>query len=61
MVRTIVPYGLHGHFFSEKEIMAQRPVVLTRSVPVPSSKQANNSLPMRFWMGIRERIECVLG
>ncbi|CAL3968102.1 unnamed protein product [Diplocarpon coronariae] len=59
-----VPYGLHGSWFSEQEILGQRPVERTRHLPVRKAKgkllhalePEGDSLFMDVWMSGRKWI-----
>ena len=51
-----VPYGLHGTWFSAEQIREQRPVDSLRSTAVVLSPKDSG-----LWMGIRDRVERVLG
>lgn len=55
-----VPYGLHGNWFSEEQILNQRPATRFRSVP-PLKKEAQKTSPAwRLWMSIRHAIQSCL-
>ena len=55
-----VPYGLHGNWFSEDQILNQRPAIHSRSVP-QSTQQARSTSPLwRSWMSIRHAIQSYL-
>lgn len=61
-----VPYGLHGNWFSEAEILSQRPVDSIRHLPLPKSKvsgdlEPEQSVGMELWMGIRKWLLGVVG
>jgi len=61
-----VPYGLHGNWFSEQEILNQRPVETIRHLPVSKGKLLDEDLSeesvlMDVWFGIRNRILDVVG
>ena len=55
-----VPYGLHGHWFSEEQIQRQRPVRSTRSVPPApsvshcSSRNGLSQHTRGWWMQLRQ-------
>lgn len=53
-----VPYGLHGNWFPEEEILNQRPVESLRKVPDLdfSDDIKERGWRMRWWMAVRERI-----
>jgi carotenoid cleavage dioxygenase-like enzyme len=50
-----VPYGLHGAFFPEQEVLKQRPIERIRSVPSPTDDERG------LWNALRRRIELFLG
>ena len=52
-----VPYGLHGNWFSKKEIQNQRPVDRLRAIPTWKRKEAVSSPAWRVWVAIRRRLE----
>ncbi|CZT04880.1 related to lignostilbene alphabeta-dioxygenase I [Rhynchosporium graminicola] len=61
-----VPYGLHGNWFSEEEILNQRPIETIRQLP--SSKRAvfdalehNDGMFMKAWMGARKKMLQIVG
>jgi hypothetical protein len=61
-----VPYGLHGNWFSEEEILNQRPVERIRSLPTSSGKtnamaMESEGVWMDVWMGIRKWMLEVVG
>jgi carotenoid cleavage dioxygenase-like enzyme len=61
-----VPYGLHGNWFSEEEILNQRPIETIRYLPIPKSKatsrvEVGSSVWMDIWMGIRGWLLDVVG
>jgi hypothetical protein len=61
-----VPYGLHGNWFSEEEILNQRPMDSIRCLPIPKSKvlgevAEESSVWMDVWMGIRGWLLDVVG
>jgi carotenoid cleavage dioxygenase-like enzyme len=61
-----VPYGLHGNWFSEEEILNQRPVESIRCLPIPRDKaitevEGEVSVWMDVWMGIRRWLLDVVG
>jgi hypothetical protein len=48
-----VPYGLHGNWFNEEEILNQRPVETIRCLPVPAGKIKDVGSELEsFWMGL---------
>lgn len=51
-----VPYGLHGNWYSEEEIMNQRPIERLRSLPEPGNAEGG-SKAWKIWMGLRRWIE----
>ena len=58
-----VPYGLHGNWFSEKEVLGQRGVESIRSLPSVKGKAEDKgeSFWMDVWMGARRRILDAVG
>ena len=52
-----VPYGLHGHWFSEEDILNQRPVEQIRTLPDINSVRGRSSPAWRGWMMLREAIQ----
>ncbi|PBP17124.1 retinal pigment epithelial membrane protein [Diplocarpon rosae] len=64
-----VPYGLHGNWFSEQEILRQRPVERIRRLPVRKAKgellsdveSEADSLSMNLWMSVRRWMLDVVG
>ena len=55
-----VPYGLHGNWFSEEQILNQRPATRFRSVP-PLKKESQKTSPAwGLWMSIRHAIQSYL-
>jgi carotenoid cleavage dioxygenase-like enzyme len=61
-----VPYGLHGNWFSEEEILNQRPVETIRCLPiskgkVPGEIEEDSSVWMDGWMGVRRWLLDVVG
>ena len=55
-----VPYGLHGNWFSEDQILNQRPATKSRSVP-RSTQQVRSTSPLwRLWMSMRSAIHFYL-
>ena len=51
-----VPYGLHGSYFSEKQVLNQRPIETIRGMT--SLEKNHQAHPM--WMSVRRSIEGVL-
>lgn len=51
-----VPYGLHGAWFSARQVREQRPVETVRSTAVALEKKGGG-----FWMGLRDVVERFLG
>jgi len=56
-----VPYGLHGNWFNEHDILNQRPVETIRHLPTPQQKvfgemEASESFGINAWMGVRKRL-----
>ncbi|KAH7317537.1 carotenoid oxygenase [Rhexocercosporidium sp. MPI-PUGE-AT-0058] len=61
-----VPYGLHGNWFSEQEILNQRPVETIRHLPVSKrkifSEMGETEGPlMNAWMGVRNWMLDIVG
>ncbi|KUJ14379.1 carotenoid oxygenase [Mollisia scopiformis] len=60
-----VPYGLHGNWFSEEEILSQRPIETIRHLPVPRGKVLNElddqGVWMEAWMGVRKWVLETIG
>ena len=61
-----VPYGLHGNWFSEEEILSQRPVESIRCLPIPKGKvlgegEEESTVWMDVWLGIRGWLLDVVG
>ncbi|KAF2235345.1 carotenoid oxygenase [Viridothelium virens] len=56
-----VPYGLHGNWFSEKEVLGQREVMRVRSTEQVLGKEENRSALGRVAMGLRRCVETWLG
>ena len=60
-----VPYGLHGNWFSEEQVIKQRPVSTIRALPNRQSHKALDSKPRSamwdVWMGVRSYLEALLG
>ena len=52
-----VPYGLHGHWFSEKDIQDQRPVGMLRNPPNSRLEEKATLPTWRAWMATRKAIE----
>jgi carotenoid cleavage dioxygenase-like enzyme len=53
-----VPYGLHGNWFSEEDILNQRPVESIRCLPIPKGKvlgevEGESSVWRDVWVGVR--------
>ena len=55
-----VPYGLHGHWFSEEDVQGQRPIQSIRRLPVNQDK-APSSLHWKIWVALRKSLESWLG
>lgn len=56
-----VPYGLHGSWFTEQQIQAQRPIATVRSVPgvtPPETRRVKRWLqgPLAVWMRGRDAV-----
>jgi carotenoid cleavage dioxygenase-like enzyme len=59
-----VPYGLHGNWFSEDEILNQRPIETIRHLPFPRSKGGvggEKSIWMDAWLELRSWILDFMG
>ena len=61
-----VPYGLHGNWFSEQEILRQRPIQTIRHLPIPKRKvlgeiDEEENFWINIWMGVRHWMLDVLG
>jgi carotenoid cleavage dioxygenase-like enzyme len=54
-----VPYGLHGNWFPEKQILHQRPVETIRNVPDLMKSKSLNEDP-GLWHFVRRRLEYML-
>lgn len=52
-----VPYGLHGNWFSEKEVLGQRPIATIRSLPLPRLASQHSGL----WNFTRRKLEEIIG
>jgi carotenoid cleavage dioxygenase-like enzyme len=52
-----VPYGLHGTFFSERQVTSQRPIETIRGI----KSKAEASQQSSMWLAVRDRIEALLG
>lgn len=52
-----VPYGLHGNWFSEKDIQGQRPVESLRTMPRIEQGGGSGSPAWRGWMVTRRAVE----
>ena len=55
-----VPYGLHGNWFPEEDVLGQRPVERIRSMPSREIGARKAFLPWKAWMAARKAIEEVL-
>ncbi|EXJ70227.1 uncharacterized protein A1O5_06295 [Cladophialophora psammophila CBS 110553] len=51
-----VPYGLHGNFFTEKQVESQRPVDTIRAIQQRSQAERQAS----WWLAVRNRLEMAL-
>lgn len=61
-----VPYGLHGNWFSEEEILNQRPIETIRHLPIPRAKilgteDGEQSVWMDAWLCVRRWMLNVVG
>jgi carotenoid cleavage dioxygenase-like enzyme len=52
-----VPYGLHGSFFSEKQVHSQRPIDTIRAI----KQRDETDRPASWWLAVRDRIENAIG
>ncbi len=52
-----VPYGLHGNWFSEENVLKQRPVERVRRLPTVEKKAASSSPASKLWMASRKALE----
>lgn len=52
-----VPYGLHGNWFTEENILNQRPVERVRILPKAGESRIPSSPASRFWMASRKALE----
>ena len=52
-----VPYGLHGNWFSEEEVLNQRPVERLRMMPKIDDEKDSSSPAWKLWMGMRRIME----
>ena len=55
-----VPYGLHGTWFSEQQIRAQRPIERARRLPAKKENNVDASMASTSWLWFRRRIEAFL-
>ena len=55
-----VPYGMHGCWFSERDIQDQRPVERLRSLPMAEKAADDQSFAWRAWMAARRALEACL-
>lgn len=53
-----VPYGLHGQFFTEQQVLNQRPVETIRSIRQLEESKTRQS---RWWSGMRGGLERLMG
>ena len=56
-----VPYGLHGCWFSGKDINSQRPIQRLRGLPMANSRTDPTSPAWRIWMRLRKGVESCFG
>ena len=55
-----VPYGLHGSWFSENQVLGQRPIESIRRIPSPTLPPAlRNGLDI--WSSCRKHLESIIG
>ena len=52
-----VPYGLHGNWFSEEDILGQRPIETLRTLPRMEANEKVASPAWRAWMATRKILE----
>lgn len=52
-----VPYGLHGNWFTEENILNQRPVERVRTLPRVEKSRVHSSPASRLWMASRRVLE----
>lgn len=52
-----VPYGLHGNWFTEENILNQRPVERARNLPKVGESRISSSPASRLWMASRKALE----
>ena len=52
-----VPYGLHGNWFSEEDVMNQRPIESVRTLPPTKGLAENNTPAWKMWMAARGVVE----
>ncbi|KAL9130038.1 MAG: hypothetical protein Q9217_001683 [Psora testacea] len=55
-----VPYGLHGNWFSEEDLLGQRPIEKKRSMPSINGQDESGTPAWRAWMATRTAIEAYL-
>lgn len=56
-----VPYGLHGNWFPEEQILKQRPVKTLRTIPSTTKEAERVSLTWKSWMRARQWLEKIIG
>ncbi|EXJ64411.1 hypothetical protein A1O7_00747 [Cladophialophora yegresii CBS 114405] len=52
-----VPYGLHGNFFSEKQVKSQRPIETIRGIKQRDEADRQSS----WWLAVRDGVEKFIG
>jgi carotenoid cleavage dioxygenase-like enzyme len=55
-----VPYGLHGNWFSEEQVLGQRPIETIRRLPSPKSQPVLQA-GFNLWGACRKLLESLLG
>lgn len=51
-----VPYGLHGHWFSEENVQGQRPIQSIRRLPL-NQREDQSSFGWKVWIALRRGLE----
>ena len=52
-----VPYGLHGNWFSEEQVLGQRSFEKCRTKPSKGDNHTEDSVVMQAWMSVRRAAE----
>jgi carotenoid cleavage dioxygenase-like enzyme len=55
-----VPYGLHGNWFSEDQVLHQRPIDTIRRLPLPQASPVSG-IGSSIWASCRKSVESLLG